>query len=320
MSKTTGQDDRAADLEPSPAPTDRPGRRLPPWLKKRLPAGKTLAETTRSVRSAGLATVCEAARCPNHAECWSRRVVTFMIMGRHCTRRCAFCAVDHGAPGPLDPDEPRRVAEAAAELGVRHVVVTSVTRDDLSDEGAGAFARTVEALRARLDSVTVEVLPPDMHARIDCIDRVCAAGPAVFNHNLETVASLAPRIRPQADYARSLEVLRIVKRRHPDIVTKTGLMVGLGETVDEIHAALADARAAGCDVVTIGQYLQPTRTHLPVVRYYRPEEFDALADRARDLGFASVMSGPFVRSSYRAGEAMVDAQCVGGAGSTSVRE
>jgi lipoic acid synthetase len=290
------------------AASERPVRRLPAWLKKRLPAGGTIAETTRSVRSGRLATVCEAARCPNHAECWSRRVVTFMIMGRWCTRSCAFCAVGHGDPEPLEVDEPRRVAEAAAELGVRHVVVTSATRDDLADEGADAFARTIEALRSRLPGATVEVLTPDMHARLECIDRICAAGPAVYNHNLETVESLTPRIRPQADYDRSLEVLRIVKRRHPQIVTKTGLMVGLGESRAEVRAALADARDAGCNVVTIGQYLQPTRAHWSVARYYRPEEFDEMAEEACSLGFRSVLSGPFVRSSYHAAEAMADAR------------
>jgi len=296
--RPTQQDDRVDGKQRRQAT-----RRLPPWLKKRLPAGGAIAQTARSVRASGVATVCQAARCPNHAECWSRRTVTFMIMGDRCTRRCAFCAVDHGQPTPLDPSEPTRVAQATAELGVRHAVITSVTRDDLPDEGANAFAETVRAIRLRLPDTTVEVLPPDMHARAECIDQVCAAGPAVYNHNIETVERLTPQIRPQADYRRSLEVLRIVRRLYPHIVTKTGLMIGLGESRTEIETALADARAAGCDVVTIGQYLQPTPTHWPVDRYWTPEEFDAIGLYARRLGFTSVMSGPFVRSSYNAAEA-----------------
>lgn len=280
---------------------------MPDWLRRPLPRGAVLAETVRSVREGALATVCEEARCPNRGECWSHRVVTFMIMGRTCTRNCAFCAVGHGTPEPLDPDEPRRLAEAAAQLGVRHVVITSVTRDDLPDEGAGHFAGSVRAVTDRLPEATVEVLPPDLHARAACIDAICAAGPSVYNHNVETVERLTPRIRPQADYRRSLEVLRIVKRSHPAILTKSGLMLGMGERREEIVSALIDLREAGCDVVTLGQYLQPTPDHWPVARYWRPEAFDEIAERARELGFGSVMAGPFVRSSYNAAEAMVAA-------------
>ena len=284
-------------------PRHRPARRLPPWLKRRLPHGGVLAETSRLAEGSRVATVCQEARCPNRGECWSRRVVTFMIMGKTCTRDCAFCAVGHGRPGPLDPDEPRRLAQAAATLAARHVVITSVTRDDLPDEGAAHFAATVRAVRERLPDATVEVLPPDLHARPECIERICAAGPDVYNHNIETVERLTPQIRPQADYRRSLAALQIVKRSHPGMLTKSGLLLGLGEGRVEIDATLADLRAAGCDIVTIGQYLQPTPAHWPVARYWHPDEFDTIAGYARGLGFASVMSGPFVRSSYNAAEA-----------------
>ncbi len=226
-----------------------------------------------------------------------------MIMGDTCTRDCAFCAVAHGRPGPLDADEPRRLARAAATLDARHVVITSVTRDDLPDEGAAHFAATVRAVRERLPDTTVEVLPPDLHARPERIEGICVASPDVYNHNIETVERLSPQIRPQADYRRSLEALRIVKQSHPEMLTKSGLLLGLGEDRTEIDATLADLRAVGCDIVTIGQYLQPTPAHWPVARYWRPEAFDAIGEYARGLGFASVVSGPFVRSSYHAAEA-----------------
>lgn len=288
-------------------PRHRPLRRLPPWLKKALPEGGAVAGTLRSMDASSVATVCEEARCPNRSECWSRHVVTFMILGKTCTRNCAFCAVDYGPAEPVDPDEPARLAEAAADLRARHVVITSVTRDDLPDEGAGQFAACIQAVRERLPDATVEVLTPDVHARPECIDRICAAGPNVYNHNVETVERLSERIRPQADYHRSLDVLRIVKRTYPDILTKSGLLIGLGERRYEMNAALAALRDVGCDVVTIGQYLQPTPVHWPVARYWRPEEFDDVAEHARKLGFASVVAGPFVRSSYNAAEAMATA-------------
>ncbi len=279
-------------------------RRLPGWLKRNLPAGGRIVGTTHAVRSSRLETVCEQARCPNRTACWSRRVVTFLILGKRCTRDCAFCSVEHGAPARPDPDEPRRLAETVRSLGARHVVITSVTRDDLPDEGAGAFAACVGAVREVSDRITVEVLPPDLHARCDCMETICAAGPAVFNHNLETVARLSPTIRPQADYERSLDVLRIVKHLRPSLLTKSGLLLGFGEDEDEIRATLRDLRSVGCDIVTIGQYLQPTSGHWPVARYWRPDEFERVAAFARRLGFASVVAGPFVRSSYRAAEAM----------------
>jgi len=251
-----------------------------------------------------LNTVCVEARCPNLSECWSRHVATFMILGEKCTRRCRFCAVTTARPDPPDPEEPLRLAEAAAKLGLRHVVITSVARDDLPDEGAGHFARCIVAVRTRLPHATVEVLVPDFHARSECIETVLAAGPQVFNHNVETVPSLHRRVRPQAKYARSLETLRIAKAVRPEVTTKSGIMVGLGEGRDELLAVFRDLRAVGCDLLTIGQYLKPTADagHLPVERYYRPEEFAELAERARELGFAGVASGPFVRSSYLAEE------------------
>jgi lipoic acid synthetase len=285
---------------------ERPGRRLPPWLKKRMPAGDAWSDTARTVKSSRIATVCQEARCPNRAECWSQRVVTFMIMGDTCTRSCAFCSVKHGSPKAPDPNEPRRLAEATARLGARHVVITSVTRDDLPDEGAGHFAECVLALREALAGRTVEVLPADMHARQECIETICSARPAVYGHNLETVESLTPRVRPQADYRRSLDVLQTVKRVHPEIRTKSGLLLGMGEGFSEIEAALSDLRRVGCDMVAIGQYLQPAPDRWPVAKYWSPEEFDEIGSLARAMGFGSVLSGPFVRSSYSAAGAFAE--------------
>jgi len=278
-----------------------PGRRLPPWLKRPLPTAG-MSFTRRVVGASHVATVCEEARCPNLTECWSHGTATFMILGDRCTRRCKFCAVQTARPEPPAADEPDRLAEAVAELGLRHVVITAVARDDLADEGAGQFAACVRAVRARMPEATIEVLPADFHARRECIATLCDAGPDVYNHNIETVERLSPTVRPQARYRRSLDVLRIAKELRPDIPTKSGLMVGIGETPDEIRRTLADLREVDCDVVTIGQYLAPSSSHAPVVRFYTPEEFEALADEARSLGFAGVASGPFVRSSYNAGD------------------
>ncbi|GMV98576.1 MAG: lipoyl synthase [Phycisphaerae bacterium] len=252
--------------------------------------------------ASGVATVCEEARCPNLTECWSHRTATFMILGDKCTRRCHYCAVQTARPDPPAPDEPQRLAEAVAALGLRHVVITAVARDDLADEGAGQFAACVRAVRRRCPQATIEVLPADFHARRELIEQVCEAGPDVFNHNLETVERLTPRVRPQARYRRSLEVLRLVKELDAGMAVKSGLMVGLGETAEELHQALCDLRAVGCDVVTLGQYLQPTPAHAPVARFYAPEEFDHWAAVCRSLGFPGVASGPFVRSSYNAAE------------------
>jgi lipoic acid synthetase len=261
-----------------------------------------MAVTRQVVADSGVATVCQEARCPNLTECWSHQTATFMILGDRCTRRCRFCAVQTARPEPPAPDEPERLAEAVARLVLRHVVITAVARDDLPDEGAGQFAACIRAVRAEAPAATIEVLPADLHARRELIAMVCEAGPDVYNHNLETVERLTPAVRPQAKYRRSLEVLRLVKEAYPTITTKSGLMVGLGETSDELRQALEDLRAVGCDIVTIGQYLQPTPEHAPTVRFYEPAEFEALADLGRQLGFAGVAAGPFVRSSYNASE------------------
>ncbi len=277
-------------------------RRLPPWLKRPLPSGE-FSHTTAVVAQSGVATVCQEARCPNLSECWSKRHATFMILGDKCTRRCHFCAVTTARPEPPAVDEPDCLAQAVKELNLRHVVITAVARDDLKDEGAGCFARCVRAVHERCPATTVEVLPADFHARRECVLTLCDAGPELYNHNIEMVERLTPKLRPQARYRRSLEVLRIVKRIAPQMITKSGVMVGLGETRDELHQTFKDLRAVGCDVLTIGQYLQPTLSdHAPVVKYYPPEEFGELREFAQSLGFLSVASGPFVRSSYNAGD------------------
>lgn len=284
-------------LTPESAPR---GRRLPPWLKRPMPGG-AMPVTRRVVGASGVATVCEEARCPNLTECWAHKTATFMILGDRCTRRCHFCAVDTAKPFPPQADEPRRLAEAAAELGLKHIVITAVARDDLDDEGAAHFAACVRAVRERCPDATIEVLPADFHARRDCIRALCDARPDVYNHNIETVERLSPVVRRQAGYPRSLDVLRAVRELVPAMPTKSGIMVGLGETREELSRTLRDLREVDCDIVTIGQYLQPTSKHAPVERYYPPEEFDELAAEAREIGFAGVACGPFVRSSYNAG-------------------
>jgi lipoic acid synthetase len=275
-------------------------RRLPPWLKRPVPVAEALLRTRRLINGLKLNTVCVEARCPNLTECWSRHTATFMILGDKCTRRCRFCAVTTARPEPPDEAEPEHLAEAAERLGLRHVVITSVARDDLKDEGAGHFARCIQAVRGRLPHATVEVLVPDLHARRECVATVLAAAPEVFNHNVETVPSQQKRVRPQAKYQRSLETLRLAKELRPEGRTKSGIMVGLGETRAELRQTMQDLRGVGCDLVTIGQYLKPSAGtgHVPVERYYPPGEFDELASLARELGFAAVASGPFVRSSY----------------------
>jgi lipoic acid synthetase len=278
-----------------------PQRRLPNWLKRPLPAGNENFFTHHLLRELKLETVCENARCPNRPECYARRTATFMILGNVCTRPCGFCSVPRGDPEPLEADEPERVAEAAARLGLRHVVITSVTRDDLPDGGAEHFRRCVLAVRARTGAV-VEVLTPDFLGDQSAIDCVLEAEPEVFNHNTETVPRFYKKVRGRAEYQRSLDLLAYVKRRAPHLTTKSGLMLGLGETRDELLDTLADLRAARCDMLTLGQYLTPTLKHAPVARYLPPQEFDELAVLARSLGFAKVASGPFVRSSYHADE------------------
>lgn len=279
-------------------------KRLPPWLRVPFRGAKARAEVRRLLHGLQLETVCENAQCPNLCECWRRRTATFMILGRLCTRDCRFCAVGHGVPLPPDPAEPARVAEAAATLNLAYVVVTSVTRDDLPDGGAAAFAATIREIRARLPVAGVEVLTPDFGGRERDVATVVAAGPSVFNHNIETCARLTTAIRSGAEYTRSLRVLATAARLAGDAGTprvKSGFMLGLGETAEEVRAALADLRTAGVGIVTIGQYLPPSSRHWPVARYVTPEEFADWGKVARDeYGFAHVFSAPLVRSSYLA--------------------
>jgi lipoic acid synthetase len=289
----------------SPA-VESPRHRLPAWLKRALPRGNENFFTHTLLRDLRLETVCENARCPNRPECYSRRTATFMILGNVCTRPCGFCSVPRGEALDVEADEPERVAEAAERLGLRHVVITSVTRDDLPDGGAEHFCRCVRAVRERTGAA-VEVLTPDFLADTAAIDRVIDARPEVYNHNLETVPRLYRKVRGKADYRRSLDLLRRVKRRSPEIVTKSGLMLGIGETIGEVFDVLSDLRDAGCDVLTLGQYLAPTLKHIPVARFVNPGEFDAIARSARVLGFRQVVAGPFVRSSYHADEMVPEA-------------
>jgi lipoic acid synthetase len=295
-------------LDPAliPAADNQPGRprRLPDWLKRPLPRGNGNFFTQALLRELRLETVCENARCPNRPECYARRTATFMILGHICTRPCGFCAVARGAPEVVEDDEPQRLAEAAYRLGLRHVVITSVTRDDLPDGGAEHFYRCILAVRDRTGAA-IEVLTPDFLGNTRAIDRVLEARPEVYNHNLETVPRLYKKVRGRAAYQRSLDLLDFVKRRSPGTVTKSGLMLGLGETTQELLEVLSDLRAVQCDVLTLGQYLAPTLKHIPVARYLPPAEFDTLAVLARSLGFAQVASGPFVRSSYHADEMVV---------------
>lgn len=283
-----------------------PPERLPRWLKKSLPAGNGNRFTARLIEELHLETVCESAKCPNRMECWSQRTATFMIMGNVCTRPCGFCSVPKGKTAPLELDEPDRVAEAASRLGLKHVVITSVTRDDLDDGGAEHFYRAVLAVRQKTGAA-VEVLTPDFIGKPGAIERVVEAAPEVFNHNTETVPRLYGAVRGRKSvYRWTLELLRRVKRLKPAIKTKSGLMLGLGETHEELLDTLTDLRDAGCELLTLGQYLRPTPQHLPVVRYLPPEEFDVLGRLARRLGFLQVASGPFVRSSYHAREMLVE--------------
>jgi lipoic acid synthetase len=280
--------------------------RLPLWLRGRLPTSETFARTQALVGELNLHTVCQSAQCPNHWECWSRGTATFMIGGDRCTRACAFCAVTTAKPLPLDLDEPGRVAEAARRLGLRHVVITSVARDDLPDGGAEHFRRTIEAVRASNPATVIEVLTPDFLDRDASIACVLSARPRVFNHNLETVRRLTPTVRSRATYDRSLRVLRKARvMADGETLTKSGLMLGLGETEAEVLTALTDLRAAGCELLTLGQYLQPSRRHLPVVEYLSPERFAWFGARARELGFQHVASAPRVRSSYHAEQSSV---------------
>lgn len=273
---------------------------LPRWLKRNVPKGNAGHFTARLIDELQLPTVCDHARCPNRMECYAHKTATFMVLGDVCTRRCGFCAVAKGKTRRPDPDEPRRVAEAAARLGLRHVVITMVTRDDLPDGGAEHLCRTIEAVRAATGA-TIEVLPSDFAGNTAAVDRVLDAAPEVYNHNTETVPRLYRQVRGRkADYRWTLEMFRRIARRAPKVRTKTGLMLGLGETRAELFDTLADLLAAGCQFLTLGQYLQPTPDSLPVVRYLTPEEFDELGKAARQMGFGEVASGPLVRPSYHA--------------------
>ena len=276
--------------------------RKPDWLRVRAPGSAGYNETRDIVKEHGLVTVCEEAACPNIGECWSVRHATMMIMGETCTRACAFCNVSTGMPGPLDPTEPQRVADAVAKMGLAHVVITSVDRDDLADGGAGHFAATVHAIRAAAPGATIEILTPDFLRKERAEDVVIDAHPDVFNHNLETVPRLYLKIRPGARYYQSLRLLERVKERDPNAFTKSGLMVGLGETKEEVMQVMDDMRVAGVDFLTIGQYLQPTRKHAAIDRFWTPEEFAALETIARSKGFLMVSSSPLTRSSHHAGE------------------
>ena len=275
-------------------------RRHPPWLKVRAPGGPGFAETMATVRELGLHTVCQEARCPNIGECWGHKTATFMLLGDTCTRNCGFCAVTHGRPLAVDPAEPLRVASAVARLGLRHVVVTSVNRDDLADGGAAHFAATAGAIKRLLPGCRVEVLVPDFQGNLASVAEVVASPIDVFNHNLETVPRLYRRVRAGARYARSLAVLEAAHGGRDRLLTKTGLMLGLGETQVELASVFRDLRSIGCDILTLGQYLRPSGEHLPVERYVPPEEFTALGAEALALGFRHVEAGPLVRSSYHA--------------------
>jgi lipoic acid synthetase len=274
--------------------------RHPPWLKVRAPGGPGYLETRATISTLGLHTVCEEAHCPNIGECWGHRTATVMLLGAVCTRNCGFCAVRHGRPEPVDPGEPERVARAVAQLGLRHVVVTSVDRDDLPDGGAAHFAATARAVKAKVPDCRVEVLVPDFRGNLAAVATVAEAPVDVFNHNIETVPRLYRQVRPGARYERSLAVLGAARGLRSDWATKAGLMLGLGEQKAEVLQVFADLRGVGCDILTVGQYLRPSPAHLPVARYVTPQEFEALGAEARSMGFRHVEAGPLVRSSYHA--------------------
>lgn len=276
--------------------------RLPEWVKRSVLNTSENRETRLILKEQRLNTICESGRCPNKGECWAKGTATFMLMGSLCTRTCRFCAVNKGLPAPLEEDEPERIATAAAKMGLKHVVLTSVNRDDLPDQGANHFARTITAIKAAIPGVAVEVLTPDFQGRRDALEIVLAAYPVVYNHNVETVPRLYKRVRPGSKYDRSLKVLAMAKEITRDVPTKSGLMLGVGETFDEVRQVMRDLRAIDCDFLTLGQYLRPTRDQLPVKRYVEPAEFDELAAYGWEIGFKMVHAGPLVRSSYHAEE------------------
>ena len=282
---------------------DTPQRRHPSWIKARMPSGGNYAELKKLMRDLQLHTVCEEARCPNIGECWNSRTATFMILGDVCTRRCMFCAVKKGTPGGIvDLDEPRRIGEAVGYLKLKHAVITSVNRDDLADGGASIFAECIAEARKNRPGCTVEVLIPDLEGNWDALAVIVQARPEVLNHNTETVPRLYRRVRPYANYRQTLNLLRTSKQLDPQMLTKSGLMVGLGETVTELLETMEDLRNTQCDILTVGQYLSPSSRHLPIQRYYTPEEFEEIKEAGIEMGFRHVESGPLVRSSYHAGE------------------
>lgn len=280
------------------AEPDQRARRLPPWFKVKIWQGPDYQDIRRIMETLGLHTICEEARCPNVWECWNNRTATFLILGDVCTRRCRYCAVTTGRPLPLDREEPLRVAQAVQALGLRHVVITSVNRDELDDGGAEIFAETIRQIRRVIPTCAIEVLIPDFEGNEAALATVVQARPDILNHNIETVSRLFPSIRPQGKYPRSIELLD--RARRMGARTKSGLIVGMGETLDEVREVMRDLRAVGCEILTIGQYLQPTKAHLPVSRFYHPDEFAALKAEGLALGFRHVESGPLVRSSYHA--------------------
>jgi lipoyl synthase len=305
MSKTPGVPLRGAEkvaripikIEPLSGPLPR----KPSWIRARAPTDPKVLALKQMLREQKLHTVCEEAACPNLGECFAKGTATFMIMGDICTRRCPFCDVAHGRPLPLDEEEPQRLADTITRMGLRYVVITSVDRDDLRDGGGDHFAACIDAVRARDASIRIEILTPDFRGRMDAaLDALAASPPDVFNHNLETVPRLYRQARPGADYRWSLELIRRFKAAHPSIPTKSGLMLGLGEEMEEVRQTLRDLRQHDCDMLTLGQYLQPSRAHLPVSRFVHPDEFDQLGNYARSIGFANVASAPMVRSSYHA--------------------
>jgi lipoyl synthase len=284
---------------PSPAVAER----LPKWLHRPIGTASQLSTVQHIIKRHGIHTICEEGRCPNRGECYAQQTATFLLMGSVCTRACAFCQVDKGhSPLPLDPAEPDRVAQSVRLLGLKYVVLTSVARDDLDDQGAQWFARTIQAVRLANPETQIEVLTPDFRGDEDCIRVVLSANPVCFNHNLETVRRLQGPVRRGAKYERSLFVLETAKRLRPDIATKSGLMLGLGEAEAEVIEALADLRQIGCDRLTLGQYMRPSLEHLPVQKYWHPDEFERIGNLARSMGFSHIRSGPLVRSSYHAGE------------------
>jgi lipoyl synthase len=276
-------------------------KRLPDWIRIKAPVNPKVAELKKLLRENRLVTVCEEANCPNLSECFSHGTATFMIMGDKCTRRCTFCDVAHGRPDPLDTEEPQNLANALEKMGLKYVVITSVDRDDLRDGGANHFAECIQAARVRCPETKIEILVPDFRGRMEiALDNLSQALPDVFNHNLETISRLYKEVRPGSDYQWSLTLIQQFKARFPHIPTKSGIMLGLGETNEEVLQVLADLRAHDCDMLTLGQYLQPSRFHMPVARYVTPDEFAWLGEQARAMGFSNVASGPLVRSSYHA--------------------